>query len=91
MVASADPSIPSPPDTTPPTARLAPPVTGANAALRIPAAADTPLITFDVVFSLDVLCESDIESVSDSVIVSVVVVVLESLVLSFLPVDEFCA
>ena len=50
---TADPNNPNPPDTTPPTAKLMPPVTGAKAAPIIEDAAATPFITFEVVFSFD--------------------------------------
>ena len=49
----AEPNIPSPPETTPPTAKLTPPVTGARAAPRIDAADATPLIVLPATLSLD--------------------------------------
>ena len=50
----AEPSIPTPPEITPPTIRLTPSVTGAKAAPKIEAALATPFIVFPATLSFDV-------------------------------------
>ena len=50
----AEPNILSPLDTTPPTAKLTPPVTGASAAPRSDAAEVTPLIVLPATLSSDI-------------------------------------
>ena len=67
---TAFPSSPTPPATTPPTARLIPPVSGPNAAPIIEAAEEIPLSVFPATLSFDspfvILLPLLVVSVSDS-------------------------